>query len=186
MHGLIRPDEQLLWCGAPDPSVRLTRADAFVVPVSLLWAALTVSVLRTSPSSGSGTTPTFVVAWGALVVAVGAYLLVGRFAVKAWRKRRTLYVLTDRRAVAVVGRRSTERPWQGFPLSVSRHRGGRHVDVVFEAPPTSGTRLVFPFAFPSFVYANTGLDLVRRRNVLCFFDVADHDGLLAALGHLPA
>lgn len=185
-RGLLRPGEQLLWCGTPDPSVHLTRADVVVVPLSLLWAVLVASLFWTGPSFSAGPPPVFLAVWGTVVAAAGAYVAVGRFAVKAWRKRRTLYVLTDRRAIALVGRRSTERPWQGFPLTVSRHRGGGHVDVVFEAPPATGARLLAPSAFPYFAYANTGLDLVNQRRLLAFFDVADPDALLAALGHLPA
>lgn len=185
-RGLLRPGEQLLWCGTPDPSVHFTRADAVVVPLSLLWAVLVASLLWTGPSFGNEPPPLLLAAWGAVVATAGAYVAVGRFAVKAWRKRRTLYVLTDRRAVALVGRRSTEWPWQGLPLTVSRHRGGRHVDVVFDAPLRPRARRLAASALPYVAYANTGLDLVLQRRFLAFFDVADPNALLAALGHLPA
>jgi hypothetical protein len=32
----LRPGEQLLWSGRPDPNVRFTPADAFLVPFSIL------------------------------------------------------------------------------------------------------------------------------------------------------
>ncbi len=40
----LLPDEQLLWCGRPDPRKHFARGDVFLVPFSLLWVA--------SPSSG--------------------------------------------------------------------------------------------------------------------------------------
>jgi hypothetical protein len=34
----LRPGERLLWCGGPDPLVRLTPADGFLIPFSMLSA----------------------------------------------------------------------------------------------------------------------------------------------------
>jgi len=176
---VLRPGERLLWCGRPDAAVRFTKADLFLVPFSIMWAGLALFWEAIALSSD----PSLFAVWGIPFVAVGLYLTIGRFAWKARRKRRTVYLLTDQRA-AVLSPRSqlAEAPWVGAPQQVSRHRDGRHVDVVFD--PGSVAR--WPFAAQAAMYANTGMDFFIRRNIgVAFFDVADGDALLNAMGQPP-
>lgn len=98
VRGALRPGEQLLWCGKPDPAVRFTKADLYLVPFSIMWAAFTVFWEAGVASSGG---PIFFVAWGVPFVAMGAYITVGRFIWKARRKRHTVYIFTDQLAVVL-------------------------------------------------------------------------------------
>jgi hypothetical protein len=84
-------------------------------------------------------------------VAIGLYMIFGRFIVKAWRKRRTAYGLTDRRALVALGSGSlseSQLAHQPVDQRVSRRR--RHMTVVFG-------RLAYG-AMSGAMYANTGME----------------------------
>lgn len=175
-EGALRPGERLLWCGRPDPAVRFTKADLFLVPFSIMWAGFTVFWEAGVASSGA---PVFFVAWGIPFVAMGLYITIGRFIWKARRKRQTTYLLTDQRAVVLTSdRRLAEAPWAGAPKQVYRHRDGRHVDVVFD----SAAPVRSPLRSQAAMYTNTGMDFFARRTIgVAFFDVADGEALLGAM-----
>jgi hypothetical protein len=95
--------EKILWVGRPDPTMRLTKSDFFAVPFSLAWGGFAIFWETSVIASGA---PIFFVLWGVPFVAVGLYLIAGRFVQKARVRRRTLYAVTDRRVLKVVRRRS--------------------------------------------------------------------------------
>ncbi|AKT37902.1 hypothetical protein [Chondromyces crocatus] len=92
----LDPGEQLLWAGKPRQGLRLSSADAYLLPFGLVCSA-------------------FALIWEAMLVlfhgplwfhVVGVtsgllafHLVVGRYLVDALRRARTLYALTDRRAL---------------------------------------------------------------------------------------
>lgn len=174
---LLRPGERLLWAGEPDPTVRFTKADRFLIPFSVLWAGF--SVFWEAGVLSSGGSPFFAV-WGLPFVAMGFYITIGRFIWKARRKRQTTYVLTDRRAAILTNDgQLAETPWRGSLRQVSRHRDASHVDVIFDAPMS----MRWPMTSQAAMYANTGMDFFIRRTLgVAFFDVADGDALLTAMG----
>src|SRR3954471_6987431 len=81
---LLRRGERLLWVGAPDPAVRFTAADGFLVPFSLMWGGFAIFW---EAAAFAGGTPFFFKLWGIPFVLVGVYFIAGRFVVKARRKR---------------------------------------------------------------------------------------------------
>jgi hypothetical protein len=179
---LVRPGERLLWSGAPDRGVRFTPADAWFVPFSIAWAAFSVFWEATAATSAAGV---FYVLWGAMFVAAGSYITVGRFVVKDRRKRRTVYLLTDQRAVVAIDVAVTEVPWQGRGRELRWHRDGRHVSVAFDS---DGGERGGPWARHRSdsllaMYANTGMEwIVRGRRIgVGFYDVADGIALVDAL-----
>jgi len=98
-------DERVLWQGQPDPSKHFAPSDVFAIPFSLLWGGFALfweaSALGLVRWDGDeGRAPLFFVLWGIPFVLIGLYLMVGRFFYKAWRKRRTLYAVTDRRVLS--------------------------------------------------------------------------------------
>jgi hypothetical protein len=166
----VRPGERLLWIGRPDPDVLFTASDLFVVPFSLLWGGFAFFWEGSVIVTGAG--PLFVL-WGIPFVAIGLYMIVGRFFYKRRRKRRTAYALTDERALVAVGSTSlAESPVRNVPLNVRRSRDGRHLTVTFGSGGLSGR-----------MYANTGLDAFGwwAPAPVAFFDVDDVEGLRAAL-----
>jgi hypothetical protein len=96
-------NERVFWTGRPDLSKRFTKADLYGIPFSLLWAGFAIFWETSVIASGA---PIFFVLWGIPFVAIGLYLVVGRFAYRAWLRRRTLYAVTDRRVLKLVRRRS--------------------------------------------------------------------------------
>jgi hypothetical protein len=89
--------ERVIWVGRPDPSRHFDRSDRFVVPFSLLWGGFAIfweiGVIREGWNFG--------MIFGIPFVAMGLYITVGRFFVKARKKRRTYYAVTDRRVLSV-------------------------------------------------------------------------------------
>ena len=169
----LRPGEELLWSGRPDPAVHFTGADAFLIPFTVLWGGFAVVWNVGVNAAGA---PVFMRLWGLPFLAVGAYITVGRFVVKQRRKRVTAYGVTpDRVLIAVGTRRLVESPVRGVPTSTVRSRDGRHVSVTF------GTQ---PAWMRGGMYANTGMDFFMRGSAgpgVAFYDVAPAEPLLSAL-----
>jgi hypothetical protein len=169
---LLRPDEHLLWEGRPDPNVWFTRADVFLVPFSLLWAWFIASW---SSEILSGSNPVVKVFVAAFALA-GLYLVVGRFIYKAIAKRRTIYAITNRRAVAALGSEIIDCAIEGQQADIRRSRDGRHLSVTFGRPAKRG------FFAQANYYGNTGMEIFARgpRSV-AFYDVDDATALSVAL-----
>jgi hypothetical protein len=166
----LAPGERLLWWGRPDPSVIFTKADTFLVPFSVVYLGFLTYVILAAPTRGQG----ILLVIEIVFVAIGLYYLVGRFVVKAVQKRRTVYALTDSRALALVGANSRQGvPIAGQPVAVSTSRDGDHISVTIGQ--LAGRRT-------SNMYANTGLDFMSRNpGLVAFYDVTDAAGLEAAL-----
>jgi hypothetical protein len=96
-------DERLLWVGRPDPKKRFAQSDLYMVPFSLMWGGFAIFWETTVILSGA---PLFFMLWGIPFVFGGLYMIAGRFFYKGWLRRRTLYAVTDRRALRLVRRRS--------------------------------------------------------------------------------
>jgi hypothetical protein len=173
---LVRLGEHLLWIGRSDPAVRFTPGDGFLIPFSIVWCAFAVFVDVEAISSGG---PLFFDAWGLLFVCFGLYFVAGRFVVKAKKKRRTVYALTDRRAIVSVGSRVTDQLLPDSGSSVTRQRHRDHLTVTFG----SGTSSLRGFNNSGFNrYGNTGLEgLFGFPAPVAFYDVAEVDALEAAL-----
>ncbi len=156
--------ERLLWTGQPDPRVIFERVDIFLVPFSLLWGG-------------------FALVWEA---GVGLYFIAGRFFCKAWRKRRTYYALTNKRALVLVEGRG--RTLRACFLSA--------VPTINKSVRSSGVgTITFGNTSWASMYDNTGMDFFGAMGALGadstvrFNDVRDADrvyGLaMAARKELP-
>ncbi|WP_159808985.1 PH domain-containing protein [Cellulomonas citrea] len=167
----LLPGEVLLWAGRPDPHRHLSAGDLYLVPFSLVWCGFAVfweSAVATSDA------PAPFLLFGGVFVVIGLYVVAGRFVLKARRKRRTAYGLTDRRALITLGADSlSELATERQPVHRRRSRGGKHLTVVFgrSAGGRSG----------GFGYANTGMDLFDMGGPVAFYDVSDVAGLEDAL-----
>jgi hypothetical protein len=168
LRPLLRQGEQLRWVGQPDPRVRFTSADLFLVPFSLMWGGFAVFWEIQAILIGA---PTFFALWGIPFVLIGLYFIVGRFIYKKSRKLATVYGLTDSRAIVSSSERSFEdMPIKGTPMRMIRSRNGRHVSVIFGATRQTA-------------YQNTGLDFFNfgQAQGVAFFDVDDPDALIREL-----
>jgi hypothetical protein len=97
---LLDPGESLVWSGMPIQGVRLRAGDVVLIPFSLLWGGFAVfweTMVLVSRA------PWFMALFGMPFVAIGLYLIVGRFFVDAKTRARTFYGITDRRVVVATG-----------------------------------------------------------------------------------
>jgi hypothetical protein len=127
--------ETVYWAGHPAPGLRFTRDDVLFIPLSGLIA--TVAIGWIAAVLGHGVPALFRIA-GVVLALIVAYLLIGRFVLDARRRRRTLYLVTNRRVVRIVRRQRrrdevTSRYLTAIPSITVRSRGGA---VLFgKAPP---------------------------------------------------
>lgn len=123
----LRDDEQLLWYGTPDPRVWFTSADVFMVPFSILWCAFAIFWESGVTSSGA---PVVFKLWGIPFVAAGLYIVFGRFLYKRYRKSRTAYAVTTRRAMIASPRTFADMPLRDQAVTIQRAHDSRHASVV--------------------------------------------------------
>jgi len=92
--GRLLNGERLLGTGQPAKGLLLRAQDALLIPFSLVWCGIPLFGLLGGGASGK-LGPFIVVP--ALFVAVGLYLVFGRFLADAWLRAKTHYAVTDRR-----------------------------------------------------------------------------------------
>ncbi len=179
----LRPGEQLLWCGRPDPAVIFNRADVIGVPFSLVWLGIALAIQQGAGALAAPQPFRLVVD---LFVAMGIYLVAGRFVTRWIGKRRTVYGITPDRVLVRSGSTFRDTPVKGGSMVVRRGLGGRHATVVFEpfgsyivsqmgtmtGPPMPGTGI--PTMGPP-----TSRRVAPGR--IFFADVAKPDAMLAAV-----
>ncbi len=98
--------ESTLWAGQPNTRIIFHKEDLFLVPFSLLWGGFAIfwetgvlGLWNFGPHPGGFSW--FMALWGIPFVVVGQYVIWGRFVYAAWKKRRTHYAVTNRRAIVV-------------------------------------------------------------------------------------
>ncbi len=89
-----------------------------MVPFSIMWGGFAVFWELGVLATGA---PAFFDLWGLPFVALGLYLIFGRFIYKRRQKERTVYGVTDQRGIVLVdGRSLSDAPLKYQPLNVRR------------------------------------------------------------------
>jgi hypothetical protein len=96
----LESSERLLWSGKSTKGLMFRPTDIFAVPFSILWCGFAVYWIF---GANNANAPPFFLAFGAVFVIAGLYFVFGRFIVDAMTRRRTIYGLTDRRAIVISG-----------------------------------------------------------------------------------
>ncbi|MCF4166265.1 PH domain-containing protein [Zavarzinia compransoris] len=90
------PGERLLWQGRPRRGLVLGARDFFLIPFSLVWCGTVVAGAIDVLGRDGAFMPKAIMA---LMLAVGLFILVGRFMVDAFVRGRTHYAVTNQRIV---------------------------------------------------------------------------------------
>jgi len=108
----ISSDERLLWSGRPSDGLRLSGQNVRLILFSLMWGGFAIFWNYGVWTQGA---PLMFKLFGLPFLIVGLYLLVGRFFYDAWRRSRTYYALTDKRAL--IAYFAFGKQVQSFPLA---------------------------------------------------------------------
>lgn len=123
----LAPGEQLLWTGRPRAGLLLQISDIYMIPLSALWAGFAFFWEYMAVRGGA---PFFFELWGVPFVAIGLYILVGRFFYDAASRGSTTYGLTSKRVIIITtlfGNRQVTVPLDQMSdvnLSVNGDRSG--------------------------------------------------------------
>jgi hypothetical protein len=123
----LRPGERLLWSGMPRQGVIFRPIDLFLIPFFLVWAGVPTAAVLGFLSGPSP--PTIGVIVPVLFMAIGAYMLVGRFIVDARQRAHTFYGVTNQRILIIAAwwrRRTTSLKLGLLPdVTLTEGRNGR-------------------------------------------------------------
>ncbi|MEB3245842.1 MAG: hypothetical protein VKJ06_07655 [Vampirovibrionales bacterium] len=187
----LLPNEQILWQGQPDPSVWFTSSDYFLVPLTIFWSfgaigipgfALSKNFLFLDHPEGwpiSG----FMLIPMLLFPLIGIYLTIGRFFLKANRKKHTYYAVTNKRVIAIVTKSSGKKNiTQNFINTIP---------AINKVSGFKKTHSIFIGILPAFsgVYLNTGLDSFAMAGIqgsVIFFDLQDAEPVYQLINRLRA
>lgn len=110
--------EKLVWEGAPAGGIRIRPSDLFQSLFGLFFLGFSVFWVYMAATMGGGAPGPFGVIFplfGLPFVAVGIYLVAGRFFWKAYVRGRTRYALTDKRAI--VATNAFKRTLKSYPIN---------------------------------------------------------------------
>lgn len=114
----ITSGEHILWRGKPGEGNLITSQDIFLIPFSIFWCGF--AIFWTVMASQAGVFALF----GIPFVCVGLYLVFGRFLWTSYIRKRTLYVITDRKIVRKRGNRIDMQDLSNAPIHVTVHKNG--------------------------------------------------------------
>lgn len=101
-------NEEIRWSGQPVLKTYLSGVDAFILPFSIIWTAMSLFFLYMSFRTYQETGFFFPVIFSIPFVAIGIFLLFGRFIWVKNRKKHTTYVVTDKRILSIVKKRNSK------------------------------------------------------------------------------
>ena len=129
--------ERVLWSGQPKQGLSLGSRDALLIPFSLMWGGFAIfwnAAVWLGPFGAEGDTPPlFFRLWGLPFLAIGLYLILGRFFHDAWLRKRLAYAVTDQRIVILRGNKITSLDIARLPRLQLSENGDGTGTLAFEA-----------------------------------------------------
>jgi hypothetical protein len=162
------PEEKALWIGQPNPSKLFTRADYFLVPMFIaggafaIWFVIKMFILNIIFI-------VFVVLYFTMII----YICVGRFFVKEYVNKRTVYAVTNRRVIRLTLGSSGQRK-----KGMSAELKSIAEDSLVLRCGGCGTIYFDKVPLYSKLFLNTGMEYLpgyQLYNGLVFFDVDNAD-----------
>jgi len=175
--------EKIYWSGQPDPSVIFSASDFLMIPFSLMWGGFAIfwesSVLGLTSFGHGNKAPFFMVLWGIPFVAMGLYMIFGRFFYKVWKKKRTFYAVTNLRVLIVS---------EGFRRQIQAQFLNQ-IPIINKSVGSNGTGSLSFGSIGGFgsYYMNNGLDFFTYRmnqSVMTFYDVPQAEMIYQMINEL--
>jgi hypothetical protein len=147
LAGALLLGENLLWTGRPPQGFLFRRADALLIPFSLVWGGFAifweagVIAAARNTEDGSGT---FFPVFGIPFVLIGLYLIFGRFIFDSIRRAQMTYGLTTQRVLiseSFPARRTQSLFLNALPmLDLTEYQDGSGT-ITFSQPPRGYGRM---------------------------------------------
>ena len=117
----IQPGEYVTWKGRPEKGNYLTPQAIVMIPFSLIWCGFAIFWEYNAIQSGVPAMMLF----GLPFVAIGLYLVFGRFLHSAYLRGKTFYVITNKKLIIKKGNQITVySPKDLPPMTLHMHRNG--------------------------------------------------------------
>ncbi len=133
----IMPDEYVVWNGRPGKGHLLTSYDIFMIPFSIIWCGFAIlweTIAFTSSAS------LFFKLWGIPFICVGLFMLFGRFILKSYIRKETIYVITNKRIFSFRKNQVQTLDYHMNPTrNVTQHQDGTGT-IRFYSTPTFNTQ----------------------------------------------
>lgn len=117
----IVANESVLWKGRPEKGNIFTRKELIMLPFSLMVCGFSLFWEYMALQTGQ----LFLVIWGLPIVAIGIYMLIGRYIQSAFLRNKTFYVITNKKLIIKKGNRiNMYQACDLPPMEVEIHRNG--------------------------------------------------------------
>lgn len=171
----LKPGEQVLWKGRPDPKRVINTRDIIVIPFCL---AVGIPVTIILPHN-TRTNILLAVIWAVLIL----YVVIGRFYMRFQEKKHTWYILTDQRALilflnndqAVI---KENIPFEAMVAVTRSHRNDDIGTVAFETVMDNGPRVTqdkYDLGLQNQVFTS---------EATAFFDIKDAEELYETINQI--
>jgi cytochrome c oxidase subunit IV len=131
--------ERVLWSGQPKQGIAFQAADIYLVPFSLFWMGMVVSMFVDELKFPDG--PDYVLIF---FMAFGLYFVVGRFFHDAWIRRNLIYAVTNKRVMMLRqgwSSKLTSREISALPMLELTEKADGTGTIVFDSDDVGYSKL---------------------------------------------
>lgn len=115
--------EYIIWKGKPGEKNILNISDILIIPFSLFWCGFAVFWEISVISSGA---PLPFALFGVPFLLVGSYLVFGRFIHTVYKRKRTAYVITNKKIIRIRGKKVDMLDGKNMPpMYIDIHKDGK-------------------------------------------------------------
>jgi len=182
----LSSDEKIIWAGKPEANMIFSQEDIFMIPLSLIVGfpvfLLGTSIITTLPDDISPIRKYFIIIFTVLAMLVGFYIIIGRFIYKVLKRKRTFYVVTDKRILWISGLFTPH--FQDLYIDQISDINKQVSPVGIGTLKFSRTGTVYTDVFSGF-YTNTGLDILSKAGQrYVFIDIKDAEKVYSIITEL--